>query len=147
MIVLALAGASLLALAVQAGRWWTIEGITIGPLSSSRCFSGDCRRVDLSWVPDASSLWLRSGIATYAAGLCAAALLVIVAGALAARRLPRRLAGSALVATLTATLTGAAFVALYPGLPGDAIGRGILFHFAGVAAAIAATVSVLRLRT
>ena len=63
-IGLALVGAALLAIAVQAGRWWSVAGgdVTIGPLSSRTCMGGTCRDVGLGWLAG-SGLWLRAGMA------------------------------------------------------------------------------------
>ena len=145
-IAIALAGATLLAIAVQGGRWWTVDDVTIGPFASSRCFDGECKSVGLGWVPGASSAWLRTGTATYAAALCAALLLVVVGGSLAAKRVLRRLAASGLVAALTAAVTGGLFIALYPGIPDDAIDRGLWLYLGGVVLAVVANVLVLRAR-
>jgi len=143
-IGLALIGAALLALAVQGGRWWTIDDITIGPVSSHRCFAGDCRVVGLGWVGGTTG-WARAGQATYAAGLCAAALLVFSAAGAASRRVIRILARSGLVAAVTAAVSGAVFAGLFPGVAGSELGRGAWFYLAGVIIAVVAQVMVLRL--
>jgi hypothetical protein len=147
-IAVALAGAGLLALAVQGGRWWeitdaTIGDVTIGPVSSYRCFSGDCRVAGLGWIESVGG-WTRAGQATYAAGLCAAAMLVFSAAGLAAKKVIRIVAKSGLVAALTAAVSGGVFVAMFPGVSGAGLGRGFVFYALGVALAIAGQVLVLR---
>jgi hypothetical protein len=140
-VALALAAASAFALSVQAGRWWSISGVEIGPFGSRSPFGG---AGTLSWA-GGSARWERFGVATGAGGLIAMFVLVVLAGAVAANRVPRLAAKTALVAIATAGLAGIAFVATRPenGLP-FAIGRGmVLFAVAVVAGAIAG-VCVLR---
>jgi hypothetical protein len=149
-IALALVAASLLALAVQGGRWWTIGDsalgdVAIGPLAGSRCDTGECKRIGLGWLGGGEG-WTRAGIATYTAGLLAALLLVISAALLAARKIVRPVAGSGLVAVVTAGIAGAAFFALFPGAAGTAVSRGAWLYAAGVLLAAAAHLSVLRAR-
>jgi hypothetical protein len=145
-IAVALASAALLAIAVQGGRWWQVGDFSIGPVSSHRCFDGDCRVVGLGWV-GASEGWARAGMATYAAALCTAALLVISAAALASRRVIKAIARSGLVAAITAATAAGVFVALFPGGAGTTYGRGAWFHAAGVVLAIAVQLSVVRMPT
>jgi hypothetical protein len=71
---------------------------------------------------------------------------VISAALLAARKVVRPLAGSGLVAVVTAAIAGAAFFASYPGLAGTAVSRGAWFYAGGVVLAAAAHLSVLRAR-
>jgi hypothetical protein len=147
-ITLAVVAAALLAIAVQGGRWWNVGDVaTIGPLSSHRCFDGDCRVVGLEWV-GAGGGWIRIGIATYVAGLLAAALVLFTAAGIAARRqlTPRRraIARSGLVAAITAAVAGGAFIALYPGFGDASLGRGAWCYLAGVVLAVAAQIVALR---
>jgi hypothetical protein len=149
-ITLALVGAALLAIAVQGGRWWNVGDVaTIGPLSSHRCFDGDCRVVGLDWV-GAGGGWIRIGIATYAAGLLAGAMLLFTAAGIAARReltpARRLIARSGLVAALTATVAGGAFVAMFPALGDASLGRGAWLYLAGVMVAVGVQIAVLRRR-
>jgi hypothetical protein len=172
-IALALVAASLLALAVQGGRWWTLDDVAlgdvaIGPISGSRCAAPapakpeppyderagsasaaparECKPIGLGWLGGDEG-WTRTGIATYTAGLLAALMLVISAGLLAAKKTVRVIAGSGLVAVVTAAIAGAAFFATYPGLAGTAVGRGAWFYAGGIVMAAAAHLSVLRLRS
>ena len=142
-IAAALVAATLLAIAVQGGRWWQVGDITIGPISSYRCFSGDCAVVGVDWV-GAGEGWARAGLATYVAGLVAAGLLVIGSALLASKRLIKVVAKSGLVAVVTGLVSGAIFIAKFPDLPEVSIARGTWCYAAGLAIAIGAHVSVLR---
>jgi hypothetical protein len=142
-IGIALAGAVLLAIAVQGTRWWEVGDVTIGPVSSHRCFSGECRVVGLEWLGGGTG-WARLGQATYVAALLAALLAVIVAGALAAKRVVRIAAKSGLVAAGTALVAGALFLAMFPGAEGASLGHGVWMYAGGAALAIAAHVMLLR---
>jgi len=140
-VALALAAASALALSVQAGRWWSIGDVELGPSGSRSPFGGPG---DLSWA-GGSARWERFGVATWAGGLIAMFVLVVLAGAVAANRVPKLAAKTALVALATATLTAIAFVASRPdnGLP-FAIDRGVFLFVAGVAAGVISAAGVLR---
>jgi len=147
-IVVAIAGAVLLAIAVQGGHWWHLHApelgdVTIGPLSSHRCFAGDCKVVGLGWVGGTLG-WARAGQAVYAGALCAAALLVFSAASLAARRVIRVVAKSGVVAAVTATVAAVAFVAMFPGLDGAELGRGLWLFVAGTVLAVAGQILILR---
>ena len=129
------------ALSVQGGRWWSIGDIAIGPLGARSPFGG---LGGFSWA-GGSARWERFGYAAFAAGLIAMFVLIAVAGALAAGRVPRLAARTAVVAIATAALVGTAFVVARPdnGLP-FALDRGAwLFAGAVVVGAVAAA-GVLR---
>jgi hypothetical protein len=137
----ALVAASSFALSVHGGRWWTIGDIEIGPFGAKSPFGG---LGGLSWA-GGSARWERFGTATWAAGLIAMFVLLVVAAAVAARRTPRLAAKTALVAIATAVLAGAGFLATRPaaGLPFE-LGRGVaLFGLAAIAGVLAAA-GVLR---
>lgn len=140
-VALALASASGFALAVQAGRWWTIGDVEIGPFGSHSPFGG---QGSLSWA-GGSARWERFGVATGAGGLIAMLVLVVVAGAVAAHRVPRLAARTALVAIATAAATATGFVATLPdnGLP-FALGRGLVLFAAAVVLGVITAVRVLR---
>jgi len=140
-VALALAAASAFALSVQAGRWWSIGDVEIGPLGSRSPFGGPG---DLSWA-GGSARWERFGVATWAGGLIAMFVLVVLAGAVAANRIPRLAAKTALVAIATAGLAAIAFVATRPdhGLP-FAIDRGVVLFVAAAVAGTVVGVGVLR---
>jgi hypothetical protein len=157
---ISLIAASVLALSVQGGRWWTIgPEVAIGPVGTVHCFgtagpdgaAGDprgsadegCQRGTLTWT-GGSPRWMQAGTAAYAAGLIAAFALVALAAALAAGRPGRLAAGVAAVGAVTALAMGALFIATFPGLPGASIGRGIWLFAGGLIAAGAVAFSVLR---
>jgi hypothetical protein len=137
----ALVAASAFALSVQAGRWWSIGDVELGPFGSRSPFGG---AGDLSWA-GGSARWERFGVATWAGGLIAMFVLVVLAGAVAANRVPKLAAKTALVAIATAGLAAIAFVAARPdnGLP-FAIGRGVGLFVAAVVAGVIGVVGVLR---
>src|SRR5262249_32142650 len=113
LVAAALVAASCFALSVQGGRWWWIGDSTIdlavGPLGIHNPINGGTH----SW-DGASERWQRLGAATWAGGMVAMFVLVVVAGALAAKRVPRRAAGGALVAIGTATVAAAGLGARRP---------------------------------
>ena len=140
-VALALAAASAFALSVQAGRWWSIGEVELGPSGSRSPFGGPG---ELSWA-GGSARWERFGVATWAGGLMAMFVLVVLAGAVAAKRVPRLAARTALVAIATAGLAAIAFVAARPdnGLP-FAIGRGVILFAAAAGAGVISAAWVLR---
>lgn len=140
-VMLALAAASAFALSVQAGRWWSIGDVELGPAGSRSPFGGPG---DLSWA-GGSARWERFGVATWAGGLIAMFVLVVLAGAVAGNRVPRLAAKTALVAIATAALAAIAFVATRPdnGLP-FAIDRGVFLFGAAVVAGVISAGAVLR---
>jgi len=141
-VALALVSASAFALSVQAGRWWTVGDVEIGPAGSRRSF-GDA--VSMSWA-GGGPRWQRFGAATWGGGLIAMFVLVVLAGALAANRVPRLAGQTALVAVATVTLAATGFIALRPdGLP-FAISAGIYWFVAAVVAGVAAALPVARFR-
>lgn len=139
----ALIAASAFALAVQGGRWWSIGDVAVGPLGARSAFGG---LGGLSWA-GGSARWDRFGVATFAAGLIAMFVLIVVAGALAANRIPRLAARTALVAIATAALAGTAFVIARPhnALPFE-LGQGVPLFAAAVVLGAFVAVSVLRAR-
>lgn len=140
-LALALLAASALAISVQAGRWWTIGDVAIGPFGSRSSFAG---AGDLSWL-GGGARWQRFAIATWAGGMIAMFVLLVVAAAAAANRVPRLAAMTALVALATATLVGIGFIV---GRPDSgmvfAAGRGLPLFGAGIVTGVAAVVLVLR---
>src|SRR5258705_13416592 len=123
-VVLALAGATSFALAVQSA-WWSIGEVSIGPFGARHCFSGECRETGLAWI-GGNDLWMRSAVATRAAGYIAMFVLLMFAGAIAAKREPKLVARGAAAALLTALVTGTYFGVGFPGLSGASPGVGIL---------------------
>jgi hypothetical protein len=140
-VALALVAASAFALSVQAGRWWVIGDVEIGPFGSLSPFGGPGT---LSWA-GADARWERFGVATGAGGLIAMLVLVVVAGAVAAHRVPHLAAKTALVAIATATAAGLGFFATRPdnGLPFE-LGRGVVLFAAAIVIGAIAALRVLR---
>ena len=145
-VVLALGAASALAIAGAGLPWWSMTDVAIGPTYSARCFGGDCERISLDWVGDPS--WSRFGVATWGAGLIAAACAVVLAAAVASRRTGRLAAKVSIMSAVCATAAGGAFVGTFPGDGGMTNGMrhdlGGYLYFAGVVLAVTAAVLALR---
>lgn len=139
----ALVAASGFALSVQGGHWWSISDIAIGPLGARSPFGG---LGGFSWA-GGSARWERFGTATFAAGLIAMLVLIVVAGALAANRMPRLAAKTAIVAIATAALVGTGFVLARPrsGLPFE-LDRGVVLFAGAVLVGAITAAGVLRAR-
>lgn len=84
-------------------------------------------------------------MATWAGALVSMAVLVVLAAALAAKRVPRLVAKLALSAIATAAVAGALFATRFPGVDGAGIDRGLPLF--GVAIALGVAASILTLRT
>jgi hypothetical protein len=142
-VAFAMLSASAFAVSVQAGRWWSLADVEIGPFGSRQCFGGECRPAGLGWI-DGGERWARIGIATWAAGLMAMLVLVVLAGAVAAGRIPRLAARTALVAIGVAIVSSAAFVIGYPGVAGAGVDRGLVLYAGAIVLGLAAAITVLR---
>ena len=70
--------------------------------------------------------------------------MLVVAGAVAAGRVPRIAAKSALAAMLAAIVAGAVFVTGLPALGETSVSRGLVLYVAAIALGLAAAVAVLR---
>jgi hypothetical protein len=121
-----LAAACGFAIAVQALSWWHLGEADLSPIRSRNCFGQSCRSGGLSWV-GASSLWMQSGVATFAAGLISAFICVVSAAALAAKRSPGLLANMMLVSGVTSIVVGSYFVGNMP-LAGASLQPGIYVY-------------------
>ena len=142
-LVLALAGATAFAIAVQAA-WWSAGEVSIGPFGARHCFGGECRETGLSWI-GGSEMWMRSGVAARAGGYIAMFVLIIVAGALAAKRIPRLMAKASLVAILTATVSAGYFLFAFPGVNTATIGPGIVLFAIAIGLGVASAIVTLRM--
>ncbi|MBV8759948.1 MAG: hypothetical protein JO257_21840 [Deltaproteobacteria bacterium] len=142
-LALALVGAAALALS-SIEPWWYAGEATIGPYGTHHCFGGDCQSTGLTWL-GGTDLWMRTAIATRAAAILATIILVVLAGALAAGRVPKLVAKTVLSTALCAVLAGGYFVAKFPPLGGESIGVGPILFAGGLVAALVAAVLVLRL--
>jgi hypothetical protein len=141
-IALALVAGIAFAISVQGGRWWVIGDAEIGPFGATRC--DGCEPAGLAWL-GAGEQWIRFGVATWAAGLISLCVLLVLAAAVAARRVPRTIARMALVSIATATIAGGVFYAQFPRdqFPAD-IARGMWLFIIAIACGIGAAVAVLR---
>jgi len=141
---LALLGAFGFALAVQS-PWWTIGEVTIGPFGTRHCFGGECVERGLAWLGEgASDLWMRSAIATRAAGYIAMFALLALAGGMAAKREPVLVARGVLAAIATAFAVGVYFFIAFPGVGDPALDRGVFMYAAGVGFGTVAAIRLLR---
>src|SRR5688572_5439606 len=141
-VALAIIAATSFALAVQSA-WWTVGEVAIGPFGARHCFGGECRETGLAWI-GGSDLWMRSAVATRAAGYIAMFVLIMLGGAIAAKREPRIIARGALASIVTATATGVYFAAAFPGIAGVSVDRGLFMFAAGIVLGVAAVVYFLR---
>ncbi len=144
--MLALAAASAFALAVQSS-WWSAGEVTIGPFGSRHCLGGECRESGLGWL-GGTDLWMRAGVAARAGGYIAMFILVVLAGGLAAKRIPRLMARASIVAILTAAVGGTYFGLSFPsaGLNGaQSLGIGVFLFGGAIVLGIAAAVFTLRM--
>src|SRR5687768_14320327 len=143
-VALALLGAFGFALAVQS-PWWTISEVTIGPFGTRHCFGGECVERGLGWIgEDATDLWMRSAVATRAAGYIAMFALIALAGGVAAKRHPVLVARGTLAAIVTATAVGIYFFAGFPGVANASIDRGVFMYAGGILFGVAGAIRVLR---
>jgi hypothetical protein len=141
-IVLPLAAACGFAIAVVGLPWWSMPEVTIGPMSSAKCFGGECSRAGLEWVGSGS--WIRFGVATWGAGLIATACLIGLGAAMAAKRAGALIAKMVIAAGLAATAAAGAFVGTFPGVPGMSMSIGVYVYFGAVLVAVTAAVMTLR---
>jgi hypothetical protein len=144
-VAIALVAAMAFALSVWGGRWWSIGEVEIGPFKSKQCFGGECRPAGLTWI-GGTERWLRMGMATWAGGLLSMFVLMIVAAGVAARRIPKLAAKTALVSIATVTIAGGLFIAQYPGVDGAGTDRGLYLFACAIVLGVAAAVGVLRAR-
>jgi hypothetical protein len=142
-LVLALAGATAFAIAVHAA-WWSAGEVSIGPFGARHCFGGECRETGLSWI-GGTDLWMRSGVAARAGGYISMFVLIVIAGALASKRIPRLMAKASMVAILTATVSGAYFLFAFPGVNSATIGAGMVLFIGGIVLGVASAILTLRI--
>lgn len=139
---LALIAACAFALAVQTA-WWSVAEVTIGPFGSRHCFGGECSETGLAWLGGAD-LWMRSGIATRAAGYISMFVLVVLAGSVAAKRVPALIARASLASILTAIVSGVYFLVAFPGVAEASISAGMFLFAGAIIAGVAGAIVVLR---
>ena len=144
-VVLALTAATSFAIAVQSA-WWSAGEVSIGPFGSRSCFSGECRESGLSRFAG-SDLWMRAATATRAAGYISMFVLLMFAGALAAKREPKLIARGCISAILTAAVVGAYFALAKPTITSATMSYGVFLYAGAVVAGVAAVVLFLRRRS
>jgi hypothetical protein len=142
---ISLLAAMIFATAVWAAPWWTNGEVTIGPFGARHCFGGACRPAGLSWV-GGTDLWMRSAIATGAAGVLAMLTSLGVAAGFAARREPVLVAKMSLVTIACAIACAAYFVMKMPELQGTAIGAGLILFAVAIVIGSVTPLAVLRRR-
>ena len=144
-IGLALVAGIAFAISVQRGPWWVIGEAEVGPFGARRCFDNTCAPASLTWL-GGGDRWIRIGMATWAAGMISVFLLVVMAAAVAAKRVPRLIAKTTLVSIATATCAGAAFFAKFPGdeFPAATTARGVWLFALALVLGTAAAIAVLR---
>lgn len=141
-VVVALLSAVAFGLAMQSA-WWSGGETDIGPFGARACFGGECRESGLARFGGAD-LWMRSAVATRAAGYIAMFILLMFAAARAAGREPRLVARGAVSAIVTALVCGAYFAFAGPDLAGVSWGPGLAFYACGIVAGLAAVILFLR---
>ncbi|MEP6862043.1 MAG: hypothetical protein ABJE66_15570 [Deltaproteobacteria bacterium] len=142
-VAIAVISAALLAISVWVGNWWSVGGLEIGPFGAHECFSGDCRPTTISGAPE---LWQRCGTAVWAGGIMSMILLLAIAAAIAAKRMPKMLAKSSLTAIVTTGLVGAYFIAKLPAPTGMQVGQAVYLFVVAVVLAFVTPIWVLRQR-
>lgn len=143
-VALALLAGIAFAISVQGGRWWVSSDVEIGPFGAQRCFGGSCEPTGLVW---GTERWARIGMGTWAGGLISTFLLVVVAARVAAKRIPRLAAKTALVSVIATALAGALFAWQFPrGVEGVQTDRGVWLFGAGAVLGAIAALLALRMR-
>jgi hypothetical protein len=137
-LALALCAATAFAFALHTA-WWITGDIEVGPFGARTCIDGRCSGTFVGIGP-----WLRAAIPARVAGYVVLAVLVFVAGALAARRIPRLMARTLLVALATALATGAYFAFGTEHIGAPHLGVGMFCFAGGIVLGTAAAILTLR---
>jgi len=124
--------------------WWTVGEMAIGPFGTHACFGGECAERGLTWIIGADAMWMRSAVAVRAAGYIAMFVLLALAGALAAKRIPHLIAKLTFVALLTAGVTGSYFTFAFPGVADSSVGIGLFLFVVGIGLGVVAPITVMR---
>ena len=98
----------------------------------------------INWITGADDLWILSAVAARAAGSIACFVLLALAGALAAKRVPHLVAKLALVALITAGVTGGYFAFAFPGVGGSGVDLGVFLFVAALVLGWVAPILVMR---
>jgi hypothetical protein len=127
---IAVVSAALFALSTWIGEWWTDVAVAIGPMGTHGCVGGVCGG-GLRWT-GGSDFWMRTAVATWAGSLLTMVLLLGVAGAFAANRVPKLLAKSTLTSLATTAIVGIYFIAKMPDMPGLEVAQGMFLFVAAI---------------
>jgi hypothetical protein len=127
---IAVVSAALFALSTWIGEWWTDVAVAIGPMGTHGCVGGVCGG-GLRWT-GGSDFWMRTAVATWAGSLLTMVLLLGVAGAFAANRVPKLLAKSTLTSLATTAIVGIYFIAKMPAMPGLEVAQGMFLFVAAI---------------
>ncbi len=148
-VALALIAGVAFSIAVWGGQWWTIAHSEVGPFGGKHCFDFDqqCEATTLRWL-GTDERWIRIGMATWAAGLITTFMLVVMAAAVAAKRIPKLVAKTVLVSIVTGLVVGIWFVVGFPGdqYPAAEIDRGVWLYFGASLLGLTGAILVLRAR-
>jgi len=144
-VILTLCACVAFAMSVQGGQWWVIGNAEVGPFGAKRCFEDGCTPTGLGWL-GADERWMRIGMGTWAGGLISVFVLIVMAGAIAAKRIPKLAAKTALVAIATVTLAGMWFVVQFPRETHAAaeLSRGAILFVVAIVLGVASAIWVLR---
>lgn len=141
---LAVIALALLAGGAQTHAWWTGSSgggsIGVGLRDVYMCIGDRCasmRMVQMGQGFDSDN-WYRAGMATSVGAVLASALLAALAAALVFGKRNALLARVVVVASGVAAVTGATYVALFPGQTDTSIGYSVLLYFGGAIAGVAA---------
>jgi hypothetical protein len=139
---IAVVSATLFAFSTWIGQWWTDVDVAIGPMGTRGCVGGVCGG-GLRWT-GGSELWMRTAIATWAGSLLTMVLLLGVAGAFAANRIPKLLAKSTLTSLATTAIAGLYFIVKMPAMPGLEVAIGMIVFIAAVVLGAITPIRALR---
>lgn len=151
--LLAFAAAALILVGGLTPSWWAQPGESrqegalhwsIGLREARLCGPERCTQATLDRI-EWSEPWFRAGTAAYAAALLAGGLLLAAASGLALGRRGSLLISTALVAVVSAGVTGALFVWLMPEYPDIAASYSMVAFFAGVVTGVLACLLGLRM--
>ena len=142
-VAISLLSACCFALSVWAGMLWSVGQFDIGPLGIHHCSGGECTNQGLAWA-NGSERWLRTANGVAAAGVIAMLAQLIVAGALAAGRVPKLASRGCIAAVVTAIAVGVLFVAGAPAMQHASPDRGMYLYFAACVIGFVAPILTLR---
>lgn len=134
--------ATLFAFSTWIGQWWTDVDVAIGPTGTRGCVGGVCGG-GLRWT-GGSELWMRTAVATWAGSLLTMVLLLGVAGAFAANRIPKLLAKSTLTSLATTAVVGSYFIVKMPSMPGLEVAQGMIWFVAAIVLGAVTPIRALR---